>query len=133
MSGPKLPKRTVEDWIAELREGATDVPFECDPAIEGAIDPAMALPRPAAARCYPHHFYVNPANRTVHCRKCRRPFLAFDALVEMAHEWQHATDNLAAIKREYTAMLEKRAALKKELDSLKGKVRRLRDKEEGHG
>lgn len=76
--------------------------------------------------CWPHHLFVfDEKARTVECSKCSRVFTPFDALMEVARDWDQLVRNRKFLQQQCKELGEQRDALKREVQNLKAQRRRL--------
>jgi peptidoglycan hydrolase CwlO-like protein len=80
------------------------------------------------SHCAHGRITLDAHQRTVNCRDCGRVLDAFQFLETQAALLQRAWSHHAAAQRKLQELTDRISALKKEHDSLQGKVRRLKDK-----
>lgn len=88
----------------------------------------QASDRDPWSHCAHGRITLDVHERTVNCRDCGRVLDPFQFLQKQADLLQRAWSNHDAAKRKVQELVDRIHALKKEHDSLQGKVRRLKEK-----
>lgn len=91
------------------------------------------MPRPPVKKakgeyigfCSPHIFEIDEDRRLVECERCHRFFDAFEALVDLAREWEHYDYTHRSVRHEIADFTKERDALKQQITNLKAQRRKL--------
>lgn len=107
----------LNDWLRAVVEDVS----------KDTTDP-LIVETEMAGICWPHRFELDCKARTVACGRCKREFLPFDALNEVAKNWKSYNSNLQALKADIQHLSKVRDETRRRLRNLKGQTKRAETK-----
>lgn len=91
---------------------------------QNKINPLLNIKKNENIACF-HQFELDRHKRIVECLKCKKRFDAFEALMQIAFEWDSYSSQSKNMKKEISKLNDYIAILKKEIINLKNQQRKL--------